>query len=139
MKYIKKYEAEEEEYRLIHEYADIKYWIVSTKDPNLEISLKKIPKCTLTRQDFYDFTRRPIFTYDYVYVLFVDSMEQNMDGYDVNRKYWNWLETSPDRWDLSRKFENVMIISKKNKGQIKVTKKDLEKYDLENTISKMNI
>ena len=128
----------EEEYRLINEYQDIKYWIVSTKDPDLEISLKKI-KCDLNRQDFYGFDRRPKFINDYVYVLFVESMEARMDGYDVNTKYWDWLEISPDRWDLSRKFENVRIISKTNKGQIKVTKKDLEKYDLENTISKMNI
>jgi len=132
MKYIKQYESDSEE------FADIKYWKISTKSPDLEISLKKIPNCRLKYGDFYDMMcTHPIFHYDYLYVLLINSVA--MFGGQYQMKYWDWIETPVEKWSLSRKFENIDIIKTTYKGQIKVTKKDLEKFNLEKTANKFNI
>ena len=131
MKYIKKYES------LNKEYADIKYWKIPTKDPDLTIALKKIPKCTLTKKDFFDMMgHRALFSFDYLFVFFIEI--ENINGY-YKRKGWDWTESSIDRLEDLRKFEEIIIVNKTYKGLIKVRKKDLDKYNLENLMNKFNI
>ena len=131
MKYIKKYEGNSKE-----EFAYIKYWKIPTADPDLEIALKKISDCDLDRDNFYDMMgRRPRFNYDYVYVIFVNK-EIFSDMGVFNREYWDWVETAVQ---FSERFENLTIVDKKYKGKIKITDKDLEKYNQYKSMDKFNI
>jgi hypothetical protein len=131
MKYIKKYEGNSKE-----EFAYIKYWKIPTKDPDLEIALKKIPDCELDRDTFYDLMgRRPRFNFDYVYVIFVNK--EIFSGAGVfNREYWDWVETATQ---FTERFENLTIVDKKYKGKVKITDKDLEKYNQYKSMDKFNI
>jgi len=132
MKYIKKYEGSNKE-----EFADIKYWKIPTKDPDLEIALKKIPDCDLDRDNFYDMMgRRPRFNYDNAYVLFIIKEVFTMDGNVFRKEHWDWVETPTQ---FSERFSNLSIINKKYKGKVKITDRDLEKYNQYKSMDKFNL
>ena len=131
MKYIKKYEGNSKE-----EFAYIKYWKISTKEPDLEIALKKIPDCELDRDNFYDMMgRRPRFNFDSAYVIFVNKQIFSDSGV-FNREYWDWVETASQ---FSERFENITVVDKKYKGKVKITDKDLEKYNQYKSMDKFNL
>lgn len=102
----------------------IEYWKVPTTIPQLIIALNKIKECQLTEKDYVKVSNKK-----YAYVCKMYRYRTNamyMTEYNVNW-YFNTVTK------IIKTYENEFM------GEIKVSKKDIEQYKIEQKAGKYNI
>ena len=102
----------------------IEYWKVPTSIPQLIIALNKIKDCELTEKDYHKVSNKK-----YAYVCKMIRFREN--ALYMTEHTINWYFNTGTK--IIKTYENKFM------GDIKVTKKDVEQYKIEQKAEKYNI
>jgi len=129
MKYIKKIES------FIDSSTNLRCWKIPTKQPDILIALKKLENkewCDFTLDDLLNIYGGYLYELKHVYIIKIESYDSE---HITVFKEWTTVTTI---LKIKQRFKGQNVIIE-DRGVIKVSKKEIEEYILEQDAKKYNL